>query len=111
MACSRRGPPSGYLRYIEARVAVLETFLGLLISDSNSTSSIPLTSTPSSASFSQTLTNLSIQLLNDSKPSSGTTQDVWDGYREYWAKEEACRVLEEAVVGFTGFIKRDEEPD
>src|ERR1700683_887350 len=110
MASSRRGPPSGYLRHIEARVSILETFLGLLISNSHSRASSS-TSTTSSTSLSQTLTSLSIRLLNDSKPSSGTTQDVWDDYREYWAKEEACRVLEEAVVGFTGFIKRDDEPD
>jgi hypothetical protein len=52
---------------------------------------------------------LSRRLLDDSNPSSGTTQDVWDGYREHWTKEEACRVLEEAVVGFTGFVRKEGE--
>ncbi|KIM91769.1 hypothetical protein PILCRDRAFT_811044, partial [Piloderma croceum F 1598] len=90
----RRGPPSGYLRYIETRVTILETFLGLLISRS--------------PSLSPTLTPLAHHLHGDSIPSSGVTQDVWDGYREHWTKEVSCRVLEETVVGVTGFVRKEE---
>jgi len=95
--CSRRGPPSGYLRYIETRVTILETFLGLLIYRS--------------PSLPPTLTPLAHHLHGDSKPSSGVTQDVWDGYREHWTKEDSCRVLEQTVVGVTGFVRKEDEGD
>jgi len=93
-------------------VTLLETLLGLLISHSHSQPSTsnasPSTSSPP---LSQILTNLSNNLFNESKSDSGTTQDVWDGYREHWTKEEACGVLEQTAFGFTGFVKREEEPD
>jgi hypothetical protein len=84
MEYSRRGPPSGYLRYVEARATLLETYRGLFIAQTHAQSpfSSPLSSLPT-LSLLSTLDSLSTHLLNDSKPSSGTTQDAWDGYREY----------------------------
>jgi hypothetical protein len=36
---------------------------------------------------------------------------VWDDYREHWTKEVSCRVLEDTVVGVTGFVRKEEEGD
>ncbi|KAF5390979.1 hypothetical protein D9757_004004 [Collybiopsis confluens] len=86
----RRGPPSGYLKYTETRVNILETLLGLLCaSHSNPDSIIP------------TLLALTLTLKSESKT---CTQDVWDRHKANWSGSQAAEVIEELTLTFAPFV-------
>jgi hypothetical protein len=84
----RRGPPSGYLRYIETKVNLLETFLGLVISRTNS---------EGRAQFVECANDLRIE-------SKESTQDVWDACKNSWNDLETSKILEEIVLNFAPFV-------
>ncbi|KAJ7100696.1 hypothetical protein B0H15DRAFT_899587, partial [Mycena belliarum] len=87
----RRGPPSGYLRYMEMRVTILETLLGRFIQ----------TSGPQSALH---LYNAACTLSSESK---SRTQDVWDAYKQVWSACDAARPVHELVITFAPFSPAD----
>ncbi|KAJ7705505.1 hypothetical protein B0H17DRAFT_1326281 [Mycena rosella] len=89
----RRGPPSGYLRYTETRVALLETMLGLFIQ----------TSGPQST---HTLHDAAQTLRAESKTH---TQDVWDAYKQVWTDCDAARAVQELVTTFAPFAPADNQ--
>ncbi|KAJ7220609.1 hypothetical protein GGX14DRAFT_431440 [Mycena pura] len=89
----RRGPPSGYLRYTETRVALLETLLGLYVQKSAPESVQAL------AEAARTLT----------AESTTHTQDVWDAYKEVWTDSEASRVVNELAGVFAPFSPADNQ--
>ncbi|KAJ7246573.1 hypothetical protein B0H12DRAFT_1235505 [Mycena haematopus] len=84
----RRGPPSGYLRFTETRVALLETLLGLYIQTS-------------AHQTTQILHNAVRRLAAESK--SRTTQDVWDAYKLKWTNSDASRAIHELAAVFAPF--------
>ncbi|KAJ7040688.1 hypothetical protein C8F04DRAFT_1081757 [Mycena alexandri] len=71
----RRGPPSGYLRYTETRVTLLETLLGLFIQ----------TSGP------QTAQQLFDAVKTLRTESSTNTQEIWDAYKLTWTDSDGSR--------------------
>ncbi|KAJ7719091.1 hypothetical protein DFH07DRAFT_947186 [Mycena maculata] len=83
----RRGPPSGYLRYTETRVALFETLLGLFIQTSGQQSI-------------QTLSDAVRTLMAQSKTH---TQDVWDAYKRVWTDSDASRGVHELASVFAPF--------
>ncbi|KAJ7182720.1 hypothetical protein C8R43DRAFT_940827 [Mycena crocata] len=83
----RRGPPSGYLRFTETRVALLETLLGLFIQ----------TSGPESAHM---LYDAARKLTEES---TTHTQDVWDSYKQSWTDSNASRAVHELATVFAPF--------
>nr|GAT58925.1 nitrogen assimilation transcriptional factor nira [Mycena chlorophos] len=83
----RRGPPSGYLRYTETRVSILETLLGLYL---------------------QTAGPHAVEALVDaarklSSEVTTRTQDVWDAYKQTWSDTDAARTTNELVTAFAPF--------
>ncbi|KAF8904619.1 hypothetical protein CPB85DRAFT_1437795, partial [Mucidula mucida] len=90
----RRGPPSGYLRYTETRVTLLETLLGLCISKS-SRKSLP------------DLTLDCIQTLQTE--AKNCTQDIWDGYKVLWTGSQAAKILDDLTNNFAPFPQRTEQ--
>ncbi|KAJ7489304.1 hypothetical protein FB451DRAFT_686606, partial [Mycena latifolia] len=89
----RRGPPSGYLRYTETRVALLETLLGLFIQSSG----------PQSA---QAFRDAVRTLKAESKTQ---TQDVWDAYKQVWSDCDAARAVHDLVTTFAPFSPADNQ--
>ncbi|KAF8214072.1 hypothetical protein K438DRAFT_1802822 [Mycena galopus ATCC 62051] len=84
----RRGPPSGYLRFTETRVALLETLLGLHVLTSG-------------AQTGHILLDAAQRLARESK--SHTTQDVWDAYKLNWTDSDASRAIHELAAVFAPF--------
>ncbi|KAJ7628567.1 hypothetical protein FB45DRAFT_40568 [Roridomyces roridus] len=88
----RRGPPSGYLKHTETRVALLETLLGLFIQSS-----------PQSAHA----LNETIQTLTEQ--SKTQTQDVWDTYKRTWSESDAARGLHQLAISFAPFAPTENQ--
>ncbi|KAJ7088701.1 hypothetical protein C8R44DRAFT_751803 [Mycena epipterygia] len=89
----RRGPPSGYLRHTETRVALFETLLGLFIQ----------------ASGPQTTQKL-YEVAQTLKAESTThTQDVWDAYKQVWSHCDAARAVQELATVFAPFSPADNQ--
>ncbi|KAJ6560395.1 hypothetical protein B0H19DRAFT_1147519 [Mycena capillaripes] len=90
----RRGPPSGYLRYTETRVALLETLLGLYIQRSGP----------------QTVPSLhdAVQTLR-AESTAHTTQEVWDAYKQCWSDCDAARAVHELAAVFAPFTPAENQ--
>jgi hypothetical protein len=92
----RRGPPSGYLRYTETRVAILEILLGLY-----------LTKLPKKAEDDEQLFDPFLEIAQILQSEAKTcTQDVWDAHRARWSKCPSAKLVEELVVSFAPFTPR-----
>ncbi|KAF9465953.1 hypothetical protein BDZ94DRAFT_279355 [Collybia nuda] len=89
----RRGPPSGYLRYTETRVTLLETLLGLYIAKNSGNMSDPFLEAAES-------------LLTESKT---CTQDVWDGHKASWIASASSKVVEDLAMFFAPFHRVENE--
>ncbi|KAF7313845.1 Nitrogen assimilation transcriptional factor nira [Mycena chlorophos] len=83
----RRGPPSGYLRYTETRVSILETLLGLYLQ----------TAGPHAV---EALVDAARKLASEV---TTRTQDVWDAYKQTWSDTDAARTTNELVAAFAPF--------
>ncbi|KAF8628850.1 hypothetical protein AX17_005910 [Amanita inopinata Kibby_2008] len=94
----RRGPPSGYLRYTETRVALFETLLGLFISRTHlaSAGNDPVDPFIEAA---QTL-------LTESKC---CTQDVWDGHRRAWTACFSAKIIDDLAITFAPYSQRTDQ--
>ncbi|PBK89054.1 hypothetical protein ARMGADRAFT_350456 [Armillaria gallica] len=91
----RRGPPSGYLRYTETRVTLLETLLGLCILKLRGT-----------VAFS----DLCLQSVEVLRTESKTcTQDVWDAYKVVWTTTDAAKILDDLTNTFAPFAQRTDQ--
>lgn len=93
----RRGPPSGYLRYTETRVTLLETLLGLFILRA----AVPIETSVADI----LLENIRV-LQTESK---SCTQDVWDAYKASWTASQAAKVLDELANTFAPFTPRPDQ--
>ncbi|KAK0444279.1 uncharacterized protein EV420DRAFT_1751901 [Desarmillaria tabescens] len=91
----RRGPPSGYLRYTETRVTLLETLLGLCILKLRGT-----------VAFSE-LCLQSVEILRTE--SKTCTQDVWDAYKVVWTGTDAAKILDDLTNTFAPFAQRTDQ--
>ncbi|KAF9450826.1 hypothetical protein P691DRAFT_809349 [Macrolepiota fuliginosa MF-IS2] len=92
----RRGPPSGYLRYTETRVAILEILLGLYLSK------LPKKEEDADVLFDPFL-DIAKTLQTEAKT---CTQDVWDAHKTLWTRCPSAKVVEELVVSFAPFTPR-----
>lgn len=92
----RRGPPSGYLRYTETRVAILEILLGLYLSK------LPKKEEEDGEPFDPFL-DIATTLQAEAKT---CTQDVWDAHKAVWTRCPSAKVVEELVVSFAPFTPR-----
>lgn len=92
----RRGPPSGYLRYTETRVAILEILIGLYISK------LPKREEDDEEQYDPFL-EIAQTLQSEAKTS---TQDIWDAHKARWTKCPSAKLVEELVVTFAPFTPR-----
>ncbi|KAM6494888.1 hypothetical protein JOM56_009511 [Amanita muscaria] len=95
----RRGPPSGYLRYVETRVALFEVLLGLFISLTNSTSERQNTAAT------DPFIDIAQRLVDESKR---CTQDVWDEHKRAWTTCRSAKVIDELALAFAPYNPRTE---
>ncbi|KAJ3575464.1 hypothetical protein NP233_g1081 [Leucocoprinus birnbaumii] len=92
----RRGPPSGYLRYTETRVAILEILIGLYISK-----------LPKKEEDEEDLFDPFFEIAQTLQSEAKTcTQDVWDAHKARWTQSPSAKVVEELVVSFAPFTPR-----
>ncbi|KAF7324631.1 Nitrogen assimilation transcriptional factor nira [Mycena kentingensis (nom. inval.)] len=89
----RRGPPSGYLRYTETRVAILETLLGLYIQ----------TAGP------QVVESLGGAARKLASQVTTRTQDVWDAYKRSWSDSDAARSVHATTAIFAPFTPAEHQ--
>ncbi|KAK2467911.1 hypothetical protein APHAL10511_000206 [Amanita phalloides] len=94
----RRGPPSGYLRYTETRVALFEILLGLFISRTYPASSAHDAIDP----FYDAVETL----LAESK---SCTQDVWDGHRRAWTVNLSSKMIDDLAMALSPYSQRPEQ--
>jgi len=94
----RRGPPSGYLRYTETRVAILEILIGLYISKLPKEDGEDLFDP-----FLETAQTLQSEARI-------CTQDVWDAHKARWTKNcRSAQMVEQLVVSFAPFTPRSSQ--
>lgn len=91
----RRGPPSGYLRYTETRVAILEILLGLYLSN--------LPKKEDDEEPFDPFLEIAKSLQSEAKT---CTQDVWDAHKAIWTRCTSAKLVEELVVSFAPFTPR-----
>lgn len=92
----RRGPPSGYLRYTETRVAILEILLGFYLSK------LPKKEEDVDGPFDPFL-DITQTLQSEAKT---CTQDVWDAHKVLWTRCQSAKLVEDLVVSFAPFTPR-----
>ncbi|KXN85631.1 Nitrogen assimilation transcription factor nirA [Leucoagaricus sp. SymC.cos] len=92
----RRGPPSGYLRYTETRVAILEILLGLYLSKLPKKEEGDDQAADPFLEFAQTLQS----------EAKTCTQDVWDAHKAIWTKCPSAKLVEELTISFAPFTPR-----
>lgn len=92
----RRGPPSGYLRYTETRVAILEILLGLYLSK------LPKKEEDVEVPFDPFL-DIAKVLQSEAKT---CTQDIWDAHKAIWTRCPSAKLVEDLVVSFAPFTPR-----
>ena len=94
----RRGPPSGYLRYTETRVAILEILIGLYISKLPKEDGEDLFDP-----FLETAQTLQSEARI-------CTQDVWDAHKARWTKNcRSAQMVEQLVVSLAPFTPRSSQ--
>lgn len=94
----RRGPPSGYLRYTETRVALFEILLGLFISHMYPDSDREATIDP--------FYEVAQTLMAESKI---CTQDVWDGHRRVWTVRQSAKVIDKLAITLAPYSQRPDQ--
>ena len=95
----RRGPPSGYLRYTETRVALFEVLLGLFLSRTHPASDGGATSADP---FYETVKTLVAE-------STTCTQDVWDGHRRAWTVCRSAKMIDDLAMTLSPYSQRPDQ--